>query len=80
MKQQLKHNAGLKYISDMQQSDEWFDLEILLKTLTESGAQPLLLSRPLNGTYWTELGVSAPVRQAIYYDGCGNWRNATMYR
>ncbi len=66
--QQIENNAGLKYIEDMQQSDEWFDLEILLKTLTELGAQPLLLSRPINGTYWAALGVSAQARQTGYYN------------
>ncbi len=68
MKQKIEANAGQAFIDDMQHSDEWIDLEILLKTLTELGAQPLLLSRPINGTYWTALGVSAPARQTIYYD------------
>ncbi len=68
MEQQMKDQAGSKYIAGMQQSAEWLDLEILLKTLTEAGAQPLLLSRPINGAYWAALGISAPLRQTIYYD------------
>ncbi len=65
--QKVKANAGQAFITSMQQSAEWTDLEILLKTLTEAGAQPLLLSRPINGTYWTALGVSAQDRQTFYY-------------
>ncbi len=68
MKQHLVDGTGQTYITETQSSAEWVDLEILLKTLNEAGAQPLLLSRPINGTYWTELGVTAPIRQAIYYD------------
>ncbi len=68
MKQQIKDDTGAKYIAGMQQSDEWLDLEILLKTLTELGAQPLLLSRPINGTYFSALGVTAQARQTTYYD------------
>ncbi len=68
MGQKIDANTGQSFIDDMQQSDEWFDLEILLKALTELGAQPLLLSRPINGAYWTALGVSAQARQVNYYD------------
>ncbi len=68
MGQQIKDNTGQKYIDDMQQSAEWLDLEILLKMLTEVGAQPLLLSRPINGTYLSVLGITAQARQTIYYD------------
>ncbi len=68
MGQKIDANAGQAFIDDMQQSAEWLDLEILLRTLTELGARPLLLSRPINGTYWTALGVSAQTRQTIYYD------------
>jgi poly-D-alanine transfer protein DltD len=65
---QIKDNTGQKYIDGMHQSDEWLDLELLLKTLTEVGAQPLLLSRPINGTYFSALGVTPQARQTGYYD------------
>ena len=68
MGQQIKDNTGQKYIDGMHQSDEWLDLELLLKTLTEVGAQPLLLSRPINGTYFSALGVTPQARQTAYYD------------
>ncbi len=55
------------YLNALKNSVEWADLDILLRILTQLGAQPLLLSRPINGTVWQALGVSAATRQ-VYYD------------
>jgi D-alanine transfer protein len=49
------------------QSAEWTDFDILLRVLTDMGAQPLILSRPANLTYWEAMGVSPAVSRA-YYD------------
>ena len=55
------------FIQKMSNSKEWQDLDILLSVLKEAGAQPLILSRPLNGTLWNAMGVSAAARR-VYYD------------
>jgi D-alanine transfer protein len=47
-------------------SKEWEDFELLLSVLQETGAQPLILARPLNGVMWTALGASLPSRQVFY--------------
>ena len=55
------------FIQKMSNSKEWQDLDILLSVLKETGAQPLILSRPLNGTLWNAMGVSSAARR-VYYD------------
>ena len=47
-------------------SKEWDDLDILLSVLKETGAQPLILGRPLNGVMWNARGVSSLARQVFY--------------
>jgi D-alanine transfer protein len=56
-----------QFIKTLNGSDEWSDLEILLEILKEMGAQPLILSRPINGPLWQAVGVSQKARQ-VYYD------------
>jgi D-alanine transfer protein len=46
---------------------EWFDLELLFRTLTELRAQPLILSMPIDGALYDARGVSRSARQ-VYYD------------
>jgi D-alanine transfer protein len=48
-------------------ASEWFDLELLFRTLTELGAQPLIVSMPIDGTLYDTRGVSRSARQ-VYYD------------
>jgi D-alanine transfer protein len=55
-----------KFIQELSSSKEWEDFELLLSVLQETGAQPLILSRPLNGVMWTAIGVSLPARQVYY--------------
>ena len=55
------------YIAAVENSAEWIDLDILLRTLTELGAQPLLLGRPINRAYFGALGIS-PAAQQVFYD------------
>jgi len=50
----------------VEQHPEWTDLDILLRVLQESGARPLILSRPMNVHLWEALGVSGHA-QNIYY-------------
>ena len=55
-----------QYISKINGSEEWGDLAILLEVLKELGAQPLLMSRPINGTLYTALGISGKAQQTYY--------------
>jgi D-alanine transfer protein len=52
-------------------ASEWIDLELLFRTLTELGAQPLIVSMPIDGTLYDTTGVSRSARQA-YYDRMSN--------
>ena len=54
------------YIGDVGASKEWDDFNILLSTLQELGARPLIMSRPINGTIEDALGVSAKARTYFY--------------
>jgi D-alanine transfer protein len=51
----------------MDEASEWGDFELLLRTLTEIHAQPLLMSVPIDGPFYDVAGVSRSARQA-YYD------------
>ena len=54
------------FINRVKQHPEWIDLDILLRVLQELGAQPLILSRPMNIHLWEALGVSEQA-QDLYY-------------
>jgi D-alanine transfer protein len=45
----------------------WNDLELLFRTLAELRSKALVLSMPLNGTFYDSQGISRPQRQ-FYYD------------
>jgi D-alanyl-lipoteichoic acid biosynthesis protein DltD len=55
-----------KYLTSLESSAEWTDLDILLRTLTELGAHPLLLGRPINQAYYEAIGISSTAQQAFY--------------
>jgi D-alanine transfer protein len=48
------------------QSAEWTDADLLLRAIREMGGEPLLLSLPLNGTYFDYLGMAFPTRREFY--------------
>jgi D-alanine transfer protein len=54
------------FYKELIRSKEWSDLDLLLKALHEWGAQPLVISLPLDGLYYDYRGVSASAR-ATYY-------------
>jgi poly-D-alanine transfer protein DltD len=54
------------FIDNTQKSKEWDDFEILLMTLNELGATPLIMTRPMNGSLFEALGVSSNARQFFY--------------
>ncbi len=60
-----------QFIQELDGSKEWLDLKILLDVLKETGAQPLILSRPIDGPIWQARGVSRNARQ-VFYDRLQN--------
>ena len=54
------------FIYRVEQHPEWIDLDILLRVLQELGAQPLILSRPMNVQLWEALGVSEQAQDTYY--------------
>ena len=50
----------------MERSQEWVDLELLLRELNELGARPLLLSMPIHGGWYDYFGVTYTARRAYY--------------
>jgi D-alanine transfer protein len=55
-----------KYINKINISEEWGDLAIMLEILKELGAQPLIMSRPINGTLYAAAGISEQAQQTYY--------------
>jgi len=62
----VPHSLNNYFVHEVANSKEWEDFDILLSVLKETGAQPLILSRPLNGTIWNAMGVSESARQFFY--------------
>jgi len=54
------------FLRTLQINQEWVDLELLLRELTELGARPLLLSMPLHGGWYDQLGITYAARSAYY--------------
>ncbi len=60
-------SSDAQFIWNLNHSTEWTDFELALQVLTELGAKPIILSRPLDGRIWGAMGVSSLARRA-YYD------------
>jgi D-alanine transfer protein len=54
------------FLRTLKRSDEWVDLELLLRALNELGARPLLLSMPIHGGWYDKCGVTYNTRRAYY--------------
>jgi D-alanine transfer protein len=54
------------YLQNLNKSQEWVDFDILLQTLRELGAQPLIMSHPIDGTLYDFIGISAKARYVYY--------------
>ena len=54
------------FLRTLQKNQEWVDLELLLRELTEFGAQPLLLSMPIHGGWYDQCGITYTARRAYY--------------
>lgn len=58
-------DKGFKEMVD--QAQEWQNLDLLLRSLRELGAEPLVLNMPMPGKWWDGIGVTTDGRQ-YYYD------------
>jgi len=54
------------FLQNLNQSNEWRDLELLLRLVTKLHAQPLLLSMPMDGEFYDKAGVSRSARECYY--------------
>ncbi len=59
--------SDAQFIRNLNSSKEWTDFDLALQVLKEYGAEPLILSRPIDGRIWNAMGVSWTARKA-YYD------------
>ena len=57
-----KGSRDASFIAALTEADEWDDFVLVLRTLRELGAQPMLLSMPLHGADLEITGVSAKAR------------------
>jgi D-alanine transfer protein len=54
------------FLRALESNQEWVDLELLLRELTECRAQPLLLSMPIHGGWYDQCGITYAARRAYY--------------
>jgi hypothetical protein len=54
------------FLHNLRNNQEWVDLELVLRVLTEYGARPLLLSTPIHGGWFDQWGVTYAARRAYY--------------
>ncbi len=54
------------FLCALERNQEWVDLELVLRVLTEFGAQPLLLSVPIHGAWYDQCGITYTARRAYY--------------
>ncbi|TME38019.1 MAG: hypothetical protein E6I75_07860 [Chloroflexi bacterium] len=54
------------FIDNLQHTAEFTDLQLLLRGLSELGADPLLISQPIPGKYYDTIGISAAARSEYY--------------
>ena len=59
-------SADPGFVQRLNDSKEWADFDLVLQILKEMGAQPIILSRPIDGPIWSAMGLSPLGRQAYY--------------
>jgi D-alanine transfer protein len=55
-----------QFLDTVGSSAAWGDLDLLLQILRQYGAQPLILSRPINASLWEAFGVTRPAQETYY--------------
>jgi D-alanine transfer protein len=64
--QTVPHRSEAWFHERLDQSAEWTDLELLLRVLTEIRSEPLLLSMPMDGQFYDQIGISRSIRESYY--------------
>ncbi|MDD5198467.1 MAG: D-alanyl-lipoteichoic acid biosynthesis protein DltD [Terrimicrobiaceae bacterium] len=64
--QKIKGKRDASFTSMLDSSDEWSHLKILLQTLRELGARPLIINIPINARSFDTVGVTAAQRGYYY--------------
>jgi D-alanine transfer protein len=67
MQRQRSTRSDEAFLRTLRENQEWVDLELLLRGLDEVGARPLLLSMPIHGGWYDQLGVTYAARR-VYYE------------
>jgi D-alanine transfer protein len=65
-KQKAARRSDAWFLQNLNRSNQWRDLELLLRVLTKIHARPLLLSMPMDGQFYDEVGISRSVRKCFY--------------
>jgi len=58
------------FLECLNQSNQWRDLDLLFRVITEIHARPLLLSMPMDGQFYDKAGVSRSIRECYYQKMC----------
>jgi D-alanine transfer protein len=69
-KQMAPRRSDAWFLERLSQANQWRDLELLFRVMTEIHAQPLLLSMPMDGQFYDEAGISRSVRECYYRRMC----------
>ncbi len=64
---QRKIRTDAQFLRNLGDAQEWRDLDLLLRGLRDLGAEPLILSMPIQGAYYDYTGVTPRARRE-YYD------------
>ncbi len=66
MARQRHTQSDQAFLRKLQKNQEWVDLELLLRELNELGARALLVSTPIHGRWYDQLGITYTAR-SVYY-------------
>jgi D-alanine transfer protein len=65
-KQMTPRRSDAWFLKCLNQSNQWRDLDLLFRVMTEIHARPLLLSMPMDGQFYDEAGISRSIRKSYY--------------
>ncbi len=70
LRQQLERQRNTRsdggFLHTLEVTQEWGDLALLLREMTELGAQPLVMSMPMHGPWYDRCGITSTARRAYY--------------
>ena len=65
-KQMAPPRSDAWFLKQLNQANQWRDLELLFRVMTEIHARPLLLSMPMDGQFYDQVGISRSLRECYY--------------